>query len=169
MTIGPEASGGVRRSNEGSLLPLGFAEVRIVLSGTDTDGAFAMSQQALKPRALAGPLHRHANESGFIYVLEGTIGAQLNGEVLLADPGDTVFVPKDAAHTFWNETDAQAEVLQTFTPAGLEGWFNELSEIVASGSFDMDTIVESGRRFGTELDLDSIETLMNEHSLQFPT
>jgi hypothetical protein len=28
-----------------------------------------MSQQALGPRPLARPLHRHANESGFIYEL----------------------------------------------------------------------------------------------------
>jgi len=138
-----------------------------VLSGEDTGGAFAMSQQALQPRALAGPLHRHSRETGFIYVLAGVVGAQLNDVVVRAEPGATVFVPRDVSHTFWNEADSRAEVLEIFTPAGLEGWFQELAEIVSSGSFDLDTIVESGRRFGTELDLDSIQPLIDAHGLVF--
>jgi hypothetical protein len=60
-------------------------------------------------------------------------------------------------------------VLEIFTPAGLEDWFQELAEIVSSDPFDLDTIVESGLRFGTMLDLESIQTLMDEHALVFLT
>ena len=169
MTMHPFVGSLIRRASEGALFDLGFAEVRIVIGGEDSNGAFAMSQQALQPRALAGPLHRHANESGFIYVLEGNIGAEVNGGIIKADPGDTVFVPRDASHTFWNETDSRAEVLEVFTPAGLERWFRELSEIVASGEFDLHTIVESGRRFGTDLDLGSIQALIDKHHVVFPS
>lgn len=169
MTIEPEFSSQVRRHSEGGIFNLGFAEVRIVLCGADTGGAMAISQQTLQPRALAGPLHTHANETGFIYVLDGTIGAQLGDDTVRADPGDTLFVPKSMRHTFWNETDVRAEVLEIFTPAGLENWFHELAEIVSSDSFDLDTIVESGLRFGTVLDLESMQTLMDEHALVFPT
>ncbi len=168
MTIGPLARDPLRKESEGGLFDLGFAEVRIVISGDETGGAFAMSQQALLPRALAGPLHRHANEAGFIYVIEGVIGAEVDGRVVRAEPGDSVLVPRDADHTFWNETDSRADVLELFTPAGLEHWFGELAEIVAAGSFDLDTIVESGRRFGTELDLESIQPLIDKHHLVFP-
>lgn len=101
-----------------------------------------MSQQALQPRALAGPLHRHANEAGLIYVLDGVIGAQLDGEVVHTEPGATGFVPRGASHTFWNETDERAEELEIFTPAELEAWFQELSEVTSSGSFDLDAIVQ---------------------------
>lgn len=94
-----------------------------MLARDDTGGTFAMSQQALQPRALAGPLHRHANEAGFIYVLAGLVGAQVDDAVVRAEPGTTVIVPRGASHTFWNETDSRAEVLEIFTPAGLEGWF----------------------------------------------
>lgn len=168
MTIHPLGDGSVGRRDGGALFDLGFAEIRIVITGNDTSGAFAMTQQALQSRALAGPLHRHANESGFIFVLDGTIGAELEGDTVRADPGDTVFVPQGARHTFWNQTDLRAEVLEIFTPAGLERWFGELAEIVASGTFDLQTIVESGRRFGTDLDLESIEGLMDKHGLVFP-
>ncbi|MHB8463688.1 MAG: cupin domain-containing protein [Acidimicrobiales bacterium] len=158
----------MRGPNEGRLFHLGFSEVRIVLSGDDTAGAFAMSQQPLAPRALAGPLHSHANEEGFIYVLSGRIGAHVDGAVVMADEGATVIVPRGVTHTFWNDTDAPASVLELFTPAGLEGWFRELAEIVAAGTYDLDTIVESGRRHGTELDLDSLQPLLDAYHLQLP-
>lgn len=75
----------------------------------------------------------------------------------------------NARHAFWNETDARAEVLEVFTPAGLEKWFGELAEIVASDSIDLNDIVESGRRFGTELDIESIQPMMEVHGLRFVT
>jgi quercetin dioxygenase-like cupin family protein len=164
----PLGEGAIRRGTEGGLFDLGFAELRIVISGDDSNGAFAMSQQTLRPRALAGPLHRHANESGCIFVLAGGIGAEIEGGTVRAGPGDTVFDPRATSHTFWNETDAKAEVLEIFTPAGLEHWFGELAEIVASGEFDLNTIVESARRYGTDLDLDSIQPLVDRHHLVFP-
>jgi oxalate decarboxylase/phosphoglucose isomerase-like protein (cupin superfamily) len=92
----------------------------------------------------------------------------VDGDVVRAEPGDTVLVPRNVNHTFWNESNSRAEVLEIFTPAGLERWFGELAEIVASGSFDLDTIVESGRRFGTDLDLESIQPLIERYNLVFP-
>jgi hypothetical protein len=75
MTMHPLDNDPVRKRSDGTLFDLGFAELRIVISGEDSNDAFAISQQALSPRALAGRLHRHANESGFIFVLDGMIGA----------------------------------------------------------------------------------------------
>ena len=56
----------VREPGHGNLFNLGLSEVRLVLTGEDTAGAFAICEQPLQPRVLAGPLHRHANEDGFI-------------------------------------------------------------------------------------------------------
>jgi hypothetical protein len=61
-----------------------------------------------------------------------------------------------------------AEVLELFTPSGLEGWFLELAEIVTSGAFDIADVLESGRHFGTELELDSLQPLLATHGLQLP-
>ena len=167
MIVG-DGAGLVRGPDDGHLLGLGLTQVRLVLTGEDTGGAFAVSQQPLQPRALAGPLHRHANEEGFIYVVRGRIGAQLDERVVYADEGATVMIPKGLRHTFWNPTDSPSEVLEMFTPAGLEGWFLELADIVASGTFEIADIVASGRRFGTELELDSLEPLLSTHGLLLP-
>jgi quercetin dioxygenase-like cupin family protein len=150
----------VRDPSSGQVLGLGFTQVRLILTGTDTDGAFTLSEQPLEPRALAGPLHRHTREAGFIHVAYGAVGAQVDDEIVHTETGGTVLVPRGVRHTFWNDADEPARVLELFTPAGLEQWFFELAEIVGSGSFTIDDIVESGRRYGTELDLDSIEPLL---------
>jgi quercetin dioxygenase-like cupin family protein len=158
MTV--QSSGSLRDPSSGHVLGLGFTQVRLVLTGADTDGAFALSEQPLEPRALAGPLHRHTREAGFIQVTHGAVGAQVGDEVVHTETGGTVLVPRGARHTFWNDSDESASVLELFTPAGLEQWFFEVAEIVGSGSFSIEDIVESGQKFGTELELDSIEPLL---------
>jgi quercetin dioxygenase-like cupin family protein len=160
--------GVLRGPTDGHLLGLGFTQVRLVLTGEDTAGAFAVSEQPLPPRALAGPLHRHANEEGFIHVVSGSVGAQVDDQVLHTTAGGTVLVPRGVRHTFWNDADEPARVLELFTPAGLEGWFLELAEIVGSGSFSIEDIVESGRRYGTEMELDTLDALLVAHNLQLP-
>ena len=150
----------LRDPSAGHVLGLGFTQVRLVLTGADTAGAFALSEQPMEPRALAGPLHTHARESGFIHVAQGEIGAQVGDEEVHTSTGGTILVPRGMRHTFWNDSNEPARVLELFTPAGLEGWFSELAEIVGSGSYSLDDIVESAKRFGTELDLDSLGPLL---------
>src|SRR2546421_324550 len=49
---------------------------------------FALVEHTLPARALGSPLHRHANEDEYSYVLEGRLGAQLGRDVVEADPGE---------------------------------------------------------------------------------
>ena len=70
---------------DGTSLDFGFSSLRVLLRSEDTDGAFGVTEQPLEPHVLAGPLHIHAHEVGFFYVLEGTIGVQVlvfKGEIL---------------------------------------------------------------------------------------
>jgi len=53
----------------------------------------------MSPRALTAPLHRHTREDEYSYVLEGRIGALLGAEVLLGNPGDLIFKPRNQWHT----------------------------------------------------------------------
>jgi hypothetical protein len=72
-------------------------------------------------------------------------------------------------HTFWNPGDAPARVLEFFTPGGFERWFEELAAVLADDTPDIGAIVESARRFGTEMDFDSLPDLMERHGLDFPS
>jgi uncharacterized cupin superfamily protein len=166
MTLRAEAN--VVQPHEGLSLDLGYTRLRVVLSGEETDGAFALTEQPLEAGALAGPLHTHANADGFIYVLAGRIGAQVGDDTVEVAQGGVIRVRRGVAHTFWNSTAQQAAVLELFSPAGLERWFHELAQLVAAKEPDIPAIVASADRHGTELDLESIPGLLERHGLYLP-
>src|SRR5262245_39318977 len=80
---------------DGKLGFLGSIGVRFMIDGDETDQGFSLVEHPMSPRALAAPLHRHNREDEYSYVLEGKVGALLGDEVLVAEPGDLVFKPRD--------------------------------------------------------------------------
>jgi quercetin dioxygenase-like cupin family protein len=166
MTLRAKAN--VVQPHEGLSLDLGYTRLRVLLSGDDTDGAFALTEQPLEAGALAGPLHTHANENGFIYVLVGRIGAQVGDDTVEVAQRGVILVPRGVKHTFWNPTAQGAAVLEVFSPAGLERWFQELAQLVAAKEPDIQAIVASADRHGTDLDLESLPGLLERHGLHLP-
>jgi mannose-6-phosphate isomerase-like protein (cupin superfamily) len=154
--------------DDGTTLDFGFSSLRILLRAEDTGGAFALTEQPLEPGALAGPLHAHAHEVGFFYVVEGTIGVQLADEIVTATPASVVGVPAGTRHTFWNAGTVPLRVLEFFAPGGFERWFEDLARLIAGNSPDIDGIVASAHALGTEIDFDSVPELMARHGLHFP-
>lgn len=53
------------------------------------------------PRWIA-PLHLHRNDDEAWYVLEGTLCIRVGEQVVQANAGSAVFVPRATAHTYWN-------------------------------------------------------------------
>jgi quercetin dioxygenase-like cupin family protein len=151
--------------HEGASFDVGYTRLRVLLSGEDTNGAFALTEQPIEARALAGPLHSHANEDGFIYVVSGRLGAQVDQTTVEVAPGGVVLVPRGVKHTFWNPTDSEAVALELFAPAGLERWFADLAESVSAAVPDIDAIIAAARRYGTELYLESLPNLLGRHGL----
>src|ERR1700737_2266308 len=113
----------VLQPHEGPVLDVGYTRLRVLLSAEDTDGAFALTEQPLEAWALAGPLHTHANEDGFIFVLSGRLGAQVDDMTVEVGEGAVVLVPRGAKHTFWNPTAVGGVALEFFPPAGRAPWF----------------------------------------------
>ena len=62
--------------------------VRLLIDGDATGGRFSLVEHTLPPRGLGAPLHRHANEDEYSYVVEGRLGAQLGDEIVVAGPGE---------------------------------------------------------------------------------
>src|SRR5262245_18401152 len=109
---------------------LGCIGVRFMAWAAETGGGFALVEHPMAPRALAAPLHRHANEDEYSYVLEGRMGAQLGDEVVYADPGDLVFKPRGQWHAFWNAGDDPCRILEIISPGSFERYFEELVDLV---------------------------------------
>jgi mannose-6-phosphate isomerase-like protein (cupin superfamily) len=137
--------------------------VRFVLGGDATDGRFSVVEHWLPPRALGAPLHTHAHEDEYSYVLSGRLGAQLGDEVVEAGPGELVVKPRGQAHTFWNAGDDEVRFLELISPAGFEGYFREVAPLLEA--HDQAGVQEVAARYGLEIDFATIPELAERHAL----
>ena len=129
--------------------------------GEESGGGFSLVEHPIPPRTLAAPVHRHAKEDEYSYVLEGRLGALLGDDVVYAEAGDLAFKPRDQWHTFWNAGDTVCRILEIISPAGFEHYFDDLAEASESRQ-------SLGERYGLEVDLDRVAELCEEHGLLFP-
>src|SRR5438876_12389477 len=88
--------------SEGKAGFLGSIGVRFMIDGEEADERFSLVEHPMSARALAAPLHRHAREDEYSYIVEGRVGALLGEEVLIGGPGDLIFKPRNQWHPFWN-------------------------------------------------------------------
>jgi len=153
--------------DEGKAGRLGSIGVRFMIDGAESGGGFSLVEHPMPPRKLAAPLHRHSREDEYSFVLEGRVGALLGDEVVYGEPGDLIFKPRDQWHTFWNAGDEPARILEIISPAGFEGYFEELVELLGAGPPDPAALRELAGRFGLEVDLASVPRLCEEHGLSF--
>jgi quercetin dioxygenase-like cupin family protein len=153
---------------EGESVVLGGLGVRFMIDGA-TGGGFSLVEHPIAPRALAAPLHRHANEDEYSYVLEGRVGVQLGEETLEAGPGELVFKPRNQWHAFWNAGDGPARLLEIISPAGFERYFAEIASLVPPlrPEPDFAAMAEIQARYGLEMDPESIGPLVERHGLRF--
>ena len=140
-----------------------------MVDSDDSGGTFSLVEHPIPPLKLAAPLHRHAREDEYTFVLAGEVGVLLGDEVVFGAPGDLIFKPRGQWHTFWNAGFEPARVLEIISPAGFEGYFEQLSDLLAAEGAPPDPVKVGviADRFGLELDLASIPRLTAEHGLSF--
>ena len=153
---------------DGKAGSIGSIGVRFMIDGQDSGGGFSLVEHPMPPRRLAAPLHRHSREDEYSFVLEGQVGALLGDEVLIGGPGDLIFKPRDQWHTFWNAGDEPARILEVISPAGFEGFFDKLVDLVAERPPDPDTLATLAGEYGLDVDPSTVPDLIAEHGLEFP-
>ena len=147
---------------------LGSIGVRFMVDGEVAGGRFSLVEHPMSARALAAPLHRHAREDEYSYVLEGRMGALLGDQVLEAVTGDLVFKPRGEWHTFWNAGDEPCRILEIIAPAGFEGFFAELVDLGGVSHADPAVLGGLCERYGLEMDPSSVPDLVQRFGLRFP-
>jgi mannose-6-phosphate isomerase-like protein (cupin superfamily) len=146
--------------------PLGAV---LLLEGEVSEGRFSLLEHPLAPRALGAPVHTHAREDEYSLVLEGTIGAELDGHALQAGPGEIVVKPRGIPHAFWNPSDQPARILELISPGGFESYFAELGGILSSpGPPDLSALGQLAARYELVMEPESIGRLVSEHGLVLP-
>ncbi len=148
----------IRRPNEGTRIGVVGDTYRILATGKETDGKYAMID-ALVPPGGGPPLHRHSREEEAFLVMEGEITFQLEDKKIQAGVGTFLNLPVGSLHCFKNESNQMARVLITVAPAGLEQMFLEVGhpltseEALASPptSEEVQKLLEAAPRFGVEI------------------
>jgi mannose-6-phosphate isomerase-like protein (cupin superfamily) len=81
----------------------------------------------------SGPsLHLHRTSDESFYVLNGNLEMQVGEQRYLLGPGEFAWVPRGTAHTFANAGPVAARALTIATPGGIEDFFVEQSQYLAS-------------------------------------
>ena len=150
----------------GSSVILGGFGTYFKVAGETTRGAYAIVEHTLMPGSLAAPLHRHTHEDELSYVLEGELTAQLGDQIVTAPVGTYLAKPRGQFHTFWNAGKTLLRFIEIISPSGFENYFAELGKIISpDGPPDMERLIALQRRFGLDMDMDSLPGLMAQHNI----
>jgi quercetin dioxygenase-like cupin family protein len=154
-----DVAGGVGhiRPDEGKTLWVLGDLYRFVVTGEDTGGAYALVETTATPGLPGPPPHVHHNEDESFYVLEGEVELTVEGHTSKAGPGSFVRIPKGTLHTFKNAGTEPARFLVLLTPAGFEGFFEEVGEPATDpssppeGPPDVEKVMATAPKYGLEI------------------
>lgn len=102
----------------------------ITVTGEETAGRFCVIDMYVPPGG-GPPPHRHDFEETFI-LLEGEMEATFRGKKSVVRAGDTVHIPANAPHRFYNAFTTPVRLICICSPAGQEKFFMEVGVPVAT-------------------------------------
>lgn len=147
-------------NNEGAHLSVMGGDYRIIISGKETEGAFALIDMHIPPGGGPGP-HAHPSFQETFYVVEGEVEFRTEEGKSIAQKGDVITIPKGGAvHGFKNISNNLAQLLCTVVPAGLDEFFEEVGTPVQAGEFlpppsldknAVDKLMATAKRYGQEV------------------
>ncbi|HEX2721307.1 MAG TPA: cupin domain-containing protein, partial [Gemmatimonadaceae bacterium] len=92
----------------------------------------------------------------------------LGDDVVFGEAGDFIFKPRGEWHSFWNAGDEPARILEIISPAGFEGYFEEIIDMGGVAAMPPDAMRELRERYGLEMDLASVPLLVERFGLAKP-
>lgn len=104
---------------------------RILATGDQTGGAYALTEARVLPGGGPPPHIQHREDEAF-FVMEGEITFTVNGQAVVAGAGSFVQGPRGIPHAFKNLGSVPARMLILVTPPGFERFLAEIAQPVAS-------------------------------------
>ena len=121
-------------------------QYRLLLTSEGTAGRQSVFESVTQPGG-GPPRHTHDDADETFVILSGDVVFWLNGTEIAKGPGEVVFVPRGAEHTFQVVGALPARMLTVLSPGGFEGFFQEM----AAGQFripqDMQDITKIAERY----------------------
>jgi mannose-6-phosphate isomerase-like protein (cupin superfamily) len=114
--------------------------------------------RATMPEGFSPPRHIHTREDEVFIVEEGEARFDVDGRILTAGPGTTVFMPRRVPHTF-QVLSPVARMLGVMTPGGFEELFRSLGMPAGARTlppagevpFDVHAVMAEQERLGTQV------------------
>lgn len=95
---------------------------RIAVDPSETDG-HAVIFTVDMPVGEVVPPHVHEREDQINVVISGRVGCRVNEEECVLEAGGLVTIRRGAEHSLWNAGDSPAQVMEIYTPPGIEDFF----------------------------------------------
>jgi quercetin dioxygenase-like cupin family protein len=109
---------------------------RMVVPGSDTSGQAVVLSVDMPP-GLHVDAHTHETEEQINVVLSGHVRFRVGAEETVLGPGGVLLMPRHIEHELWNDTEEFAQLLEIYTPPGMERKF------MAAGA----SAIAAGNRF----------------------
>ncbi|HTY89113.1 MAG TPA: cupin domain-containing protein [Candidatus Acidoferrum sp.] len=122
----------------------------IRVHGRDTGGALSVVELHDLPGG-GPPPHIHQREDETFQILEGDYEFTVGGKTILAPPGTTLFAPRGVAHTYRYAGSKPGRLMCLITPAGFEGFFEEIGALSPAQQQDIPRVMEIAKEFGLEI------------------
>jgi mannose-6-phosphate isomerase-like protein (cupin superfamily) len=148
---------------------LGALGVVYKISGSDTGGSFSVVEHPMEPGTLGAPPHTHTNEDEYSFVLEGEVGVLIGEHEYRATPGTYILKPRGVPRTFWNSGPQPARILEIISPAGFEGYFDEMAEVnsaAAGGPPDFDKMAQIAGKYELTMHPERMAEISEKHSVE---
>ena len=119
------------------IINLGSLRLKFLQSKDDTAGSLDMFEMTLQPNARMPIPHYHESWDETIYGLTGASTWRVDGQDVVLNPGQSVFIKRGIVHSFRNDTQEPASCLCILTPGVLgPGYFREIGAVLAGGAPD---------------------------------
>jgi len=122
----------------------------IRIHGRDTGGVVSAVESHDVPGG-GPPPHIHHREDETFQVLDGDYEFTVAGKTLAAPKGTTIFAPRGIPHTYRYLGQVHGRLMCVITPAGFEGFFEEIGAMTPQQQQDIPHVMEIAKRFGLEI------------------
>ena len=126
----------------------GAIELRVLLSGSDTDGSHAVFEDIVEPGVGPGRHVHHGQDETFFF-LEGSFDVEIDGTLYHMEPGDIGFVPRETVHAFKNVGVSRGRIRYIFSPAlEIEEMFRAFYDAQEADGLTEQTMVKIAKAHG---------------------
>jgi quercetin dioxygenase-like cupin family protein len=119
-------------------------------SVNDTDNALSFTVVSIGEGFQGPPRHLHRRHAESFYVLQGSFRFALGDDERLVHEGGFVFVPPMTPHAFVSADGRGGRMIEIFSPADFEGYFEAIARIMAGGGSRSD-IATAQSKYGMDV------------------